>query len=164
MLTTDYKIRELGSTKPGRRSILDVSLGELRDWMTSRDQPDYRVMQILEWIIRRRAESFDLMSNVPLTLRRELEAEWLTFGSRVVFHERSPDGTAKLLLECYDRRRVECVLMIEEHRRTVCISTQVGCGMGCIFCASGLKGLEQQPYCRRNDRTSTAAPKSLTAG
>ncbi len=61
----------------------------------------------------------------------------------VATHHVAPDGTDKLLLECRDGRRIECVLMAEEDRRTVCISTQVGCGMGCVFCASGLKGVER---------------------
>ena len=51
--------------------------------------------------------------------------------------------TEKLLLECNDGRQIECVLMTENQRHTVCVSTQVGCGMGCIFCASGLKGVER---------------------
>ena len=99
--------------------------------------------QILDWVIRRRAESFNVMSDLPLALRQELEDEWTIFSTRVTFHGNSPDGTDKLLLECRDQRRIECVLMVEDHRRTVCLSTQVGCGMGCVFCASGLKGVER---------------------
>ena len=58
--------------------------------------------------------------------------------------------TAKLMLECHDGRRIECVLMSEASRRTVCVSTQVGCGIGCVFCASGLKGVERNLERRRN--------------
>jgi 23S rRNA (adenine2503-C2)-methyltransferase len=61
----------------------------------------------------------------------------------VVHHHVAPDGTDKLLLGCRDGRRIECVLMAEDDRRTICISTQVGCGMGCVFCASGLGGVER---------------------
>ena len=68
---------------------------------------------------------------------------WSIFSTRIVFHGSSSDGTDKLLLECHDQRRIECVLMVEDRRRTVCLSTQVGCGMGCVFCASGLKGVER---------------------
>jgi 23S rRNA (adenine2503-C2)-methyltransferase len=141
MLPMDSEDRE--PTSPGKRSVLDARVSEFSGWMADHGQPDYRVRQILEWIIRRRAESFDCMSDVPLVLRRELEAEWLIFGSRIVFHDRSPDGTHKLLLECRDGRRIECVLIMEDQRHTVCVSTQVGCGMGCVFCASALKGLER---------------------
>ena len=95
------------------------------------------------WVVRRRAESFNVMSDLPLLLRRQLEDEWSIFSTQVAFHESSPDGTDKLLLECHDHRRIECVLMVEDRRQTVCLSTQVGCGMGCVFCASGLKGVER---------------------
>ena len=78
-----------------------------------------------------------------MALRQQLDDEWTVFGTEVVVQRVAPDGTDKLLLGCRDGRRVECVLMAEEDRRTVCISTQVGCGMGCVFCASGLKGVER---------------------
>ena len=81
--------------------------------------------------------------DLPLVLRQQLALEWSVFGTRIAYHGRSPDRTDKLLLECRDGRRIECVLMAEDRRHTVCISTQVGCGMGCVFCASGLKGVER---------------------
>lgn len=125
------------------RPILDAAGEELRAWMAERGYPAYRARQVLEWIVRRRAETFAVMTDVPLALRRRLEREWTAFSTRVAFHGASPDGTDKLLLECRDGRRIECVLMVEERRHTVCLSTQVGCGMGCVFCASGLKGVER---------------------
>ncbi len=79
----------------------------------------------------------------PSRCGKQLDAEWTVFGTRVAYHGVAPDGTDKLVLECHDGRRIECVLMAEESRRTVCLSTQVGCGMGCVFCASGLKGVER---------------------
>ena len=83
------------------------------------------------------------MSDLPRALRQQLDAEWTVFGTRAAYHDVAPDGTDKLVVECRDGRRIECVLMAEGPRRTVCISTQVGCGMGCVFCASGLKGVER---------------------
>ena len=83
------------------------------------------------------------MSDLPMGLRQQLDDEWTVFGTEVVAASVAPDGTDKLLLGCRDGRRIECVLMAEDDRRTVCISTQVGCGMGCVFCASGLKGVER---------------------
>ncbi len=111
--------------------------------MAERGFPAYRARQVLDWIVRRRAESFEVMSDLPRVLREELEREWTVFGTQVAYHDVAPDGTDKLVLECYDDRRIECVLMAEGTRRTVCISTQVGCGMGCVFCASGLNGVER---------------------
>ena len=112
-------------------------------WMAGAGHPGYRARQVLRWVFDRRAEGFEVMSDLPKGLRDRLDAEWEVFGTRVVHHHTAPDGTDKLLLECGDGRRIECVLMAEDDRRTVCISTQVGCGMGCVFCASGLKGVER---------------------
>ena len=83
------------------------------------------------------------MSDLPKALRGAFGADWEVFSTHVTRHHVAPDGTEKLLLSCSDGRRIECVLMAEEDRRTVCISSQVGCGMGCVFCASGLKGVER---------------------
>jgi 23S rRNA (adenine2503-C2)-methyltransferase len=126
-----------------KRHALAASAPEWRAWMVAQGQPPYRVGQVLDWIIRRRAESFEAMSDVPKPLRHQLEAQWVVFGTRIVHHSTAPDAADKLVLACRDDRRIECVLMAESWRRTVCLSTQVGCGMGCIFCASGLSGLER---------------------
>jgi len=123
--------------------LLESAAEDLHNWLTERDHPVYRARQILSWVVHRRAESFNVMSDLPLPLRRQLEDEWSIFSTQIAFHGSSPDGTDKLLLECHDHRRIECVLMVEEHRHTACLSTQVGCGMGCVFCASGLKGVER---------------------
>ena len=126
-----------------KRSLLEVSPEELGSWMAERGHKPYHARQVFRWVFERRAEAFAGMSDVPLRLRDELESSWSIFSTTVSTHHVSPDGTDKLLLECQDGRRIECVLMAEEGRRTVCISTQVGCGMGCVFCASGLKGVER---------------------
>jgi 23S rRNA (adenine2503-C2)-methyltransferase len=131
------------STQALSRPILEAAGEELRAWMAAKGHPAYRARQVIDWVVRRRAESFDVMSDVPLALRGQLEAEWTVHSTKVAYRGVSPDGTDKLLLECRDGRRIECVLMVEEKRHTVCLSTQVGCGMGCVFCASGLKGVER---------------------
>ena len=125
-----------------KRPVLSASIEQWRRWMVERGYPAYRARQLLDWIIRQRAESFEPMSDLPKSLRQELDAEWLVFGTQVAYHDVAPDGTDKLVLECHDGRRIECVLMAAESRRTVCLSTQVGCGIGCVFCASGLKGVD----------------------
>jgi len=126
-----------------KRPVLSVSAEEWRDWMVKQGHPAYRARQVLDWVIHRRAGSFEPMSDLPRALQRQIDAEWTVFSTRVVYHDVAPDGTDKLVLECRDGRRIECVLMAEGSRRTVCLSTQVGCGMGCVFCASGLKGVER---------------------
>ena len=73
--------------------------------MAEQGDPPYRARQVVEWVMRRRAEGFDEMSDVPVALRRQLAAEWSVFGTQAAYHDRSPDGTDKLLLECRDGRR-----------------------------------------------------------
>ena len=129
---------------PGlKRSVLEADPAELGAWMAERGLPKFHVRQVYRWIFERRAVEFAAMSDLSRRLREALEAEWTVFATTIATHHIAPDGTDKLLLECPDGRRIECVLMAEEDRRTVCVSTQVGCGMGCVFCASGLKGVER---------------------
>jgi 23S rRNA (adenine2503-C2)-methyltransferase len=124
-----------------KSAVLSALPDQWSRWMLERGYPAYRSQQLLGWITRQRAESFDRMSDLPKSLRRALESQWTVFGTQVAHHDIAPDGTEKLVLACFDGRQIECVLMAEASRRTVCISTQVGCGIGCVFCASGLKGV-----------------------
>lgn len=126
-----------------KRPLLDASLDEFTAWVAARGGRAFHAKQALRWVFDRRAERFDVMSDLPKGLREALDAEWTIFATTVAHHHVSPDGTDKLLLQCPDERTIECVLMAEDDRRTVCVSTQVGCGMGCVFCASGLKGVER---------------------
>src|SRR5262249_24323250 len=82
-------------------------------------------------------------TDLPLSLRRDLAEAFVPLGTEIARHLESADGTHKLLLRLHDGQLVECVLIQENDRRTACISTHVGCGMGCIFCASGLHGVER---------------------
>ena len=142
-LTVPKTVVSVSAPMPVKAPILSASIREWRRWMVERGYPPYRARQLLDWIIHQRAESFEPMSDLPKSLRQELNAEWLVFATQVAYHDVAPDGTDKLVLECHDGRRIECVLMAAESRRTVCLSTQVGCGIGCVFCASGLKGVER---------------------
>ncbi len=124
-------------------ALLDVEPSEFARRVSERGERAYRARQVYDWVARRRAESFETMSDLPKGFRAALAEDWELFGTTVAARDVSPDGTEKLLLSCRDGAKLECVLMYEADRRTVCISTQVGCGMGCVFCASGLKGLER---------------------
>ncbi len=123
--------------------LFDATTAQLALWLEERGYRRFYAGGIARWVFERRATSFEVMSDLPKPLRADLATEWQVFGTRVAHSDISPDGTEKLLLACADGRRIECVLMAEEDRRTVCISTQVGCAMGCVFCASGLKGVER---------------------
>ncbi len=126
-----------------RPLILDLSSSELSDWCVARGEAPYRAVQIRRWIFGKRVHSFGEMHDIPASLREALDREFVLFAADVAAHQIASDRTEKLLLKLRDGNLVECVLMRETDRRTVCISTQVGCGMGCVFCASGLNGLKR---------------------
>lgn len=104
----------------------------------------YRARQVLDWIYNHNADDFARMNNLPKGLRARLAEDWHIYESSVVQEQSARDGTRKLLLRWADGATSECVLIPDEERRTACISTQVGCPVGCRFCASGVGGLERQ--------------------
>jgi 23S rRNA (adenine2503-C2)-methyltransferase len=126
-----------------KRPLFDATTEELKAWLAARGERAFHAGQVFRWVFEKRAETFEGMSDLPRGLRQALDDEWAVFATTMIDHNVAPDRTDKLLLACPDGRKVECVLMAEDDRRTVCISTQVGCGMGCVFCASGLKGVER---------------------
>ena len=124
-------------------SILDCSERSLVQWLAERDFPKYRSKQILTWIYQRRIDAFQDMSDLPKELRTKLDEHFSIFESKTAESQQSEDGTEKLLLELADGGRIECVLLRDGPRRSVCLSSQVGCAMGCVFCASGLDGVDR---------------------
>jgi 23S rRNA (adenine2503-C2)-methyltransferase len=137
------QILQLGSQSNGdaRRALLEVPADEMLAWLHARGQAPLRARQMRRWLLAGRATSFEQMSDLPKQLREELAETFRPLGSDIARHLISSDGTHKLLLRLHDSQVIECVLLQEADRRTVCISTQVGCGMGCVFCASGIGGL-----------------------
>ena len=132
MSTTDHA---------AKRPLADLSDGELRAWLEAAGEPPYRADQIFDWLFRRRVVSVDEMTDLPARLRGHLAAEFALRSGREVTRSQSPDGTAKLLLAWPDGATTECVMIPGDGtRRTVCLSTQVGCDVGCTFCASGIGG------------------------
>lgn len=125
------------------RHLLDASLEDLKTWLTERGQPAYRAAQIRKGLFEGRAESFDQITELPKKVREELPTEWQIWSSKIARHQQSEDGSEKLLLELHDGGRIECVLLRDGPRRSICISSQVGCAMGCVFCASGLDGVDR---------------------
>ncbi|HET9396774.1 MAG TPA: 23S rRNA (adenine(2503)-C(2))-methyltransferase RlmN, partial [Nitrospiraceae bacterium] len=121
--------------------LLNAIDEQLKPWLKERGQGGYRAAQIRRWLFARRASEFAAMSDLPQALREELAADFDLWTTTVAKHTEAADGTEKLLLTLRDGGQVECVLLRDEVRRTICISTQVGCGMGCVFCASGLEGV-----------------------
>ena len=123
--------------------VADLSREQLAQWCSDRGESAYRADQIRRWLFGKRVNDFDSMHDLPARLRAQLSEQFELFASVVVEHQVAEDRTEKLLLRHADGEHTECVLMRETNRRTVCISTQVGCAMGCVFCASGLFGLKR---------------------
>ncbi|QDU86865.1 putative dual-specificity RNA methyltransferase RlmN [Pirellulimonas nuda] len=120
----------------------DISAG-LEQLRQQHGLPAYRAKQIRGWLFARRAADWQAMSDLPQALREKLAAETPLWRTSILKHNRSEDGTEKLLLQLEKGGQVECVLIRGRLRRTFCISTQVGCGMGCVFCASGIGGVDR---------------------
>jgi 23S rRNA (adenine2503-C2)-methyltransferase len=123
--------------------LLDVATDDMRAWLGERGEKPMRARQLRRWLLEAGAESFDDMTDLPKMLRAQLAESFVPLRTRIVKHLQASDDTHKLLLELGDGKLIECVLIQDEGRRTACISTQVGCGMGCVFCASGLNGVER---------------------
>ena len=123
-----------------RTPIID-QLDELSNWVRQQGQPAFRVRQIVKWIFENRAQSFEEMTDLPQSLRTALAEQYSLFSVRIEKHDQAQDGTEKLLVQLSDGSLVECVLLRDGDRRSICVSSQVGCAMGCVFCASGLDGI-----------------------
>ena len=116
---------------------------ELVRVLASMGEPAYRAEQVLQWFYVRRALTFDEMSNLPASLRTRLAGAVQLFSTRVAETSTDVDGTVKLVVTLADGHTIESVMIPEGARRTGCLSTQVGCPVGCRFCASGARGLER---------------------
>lgn len=126
-----------------RPLIAGLSRDQLAAWCAEHGHAPYRADQVRKWIFGKRVVAFDEMHDLPAPLRRELTTSFRLLGTEIARHQVAKDRTEKLLLRLDDGEYLECVLMREPDRVTVCISTQVGCAMGCVFCASGLLGVRR---------------------
>ena len=124
-----------------KRNLRDMTHGELLALLEELGQPKFRAKQIEEWVWEHGVSSFDEMTNVPKTLRAALSESCTLGGLERVTCQTSVDGSKKYLLKCPDGVNVECVGMPTAQKLAVCASTQAGCGMGCVFCATGAAGL-----------------------
>ena len=121
-------------------SLKDHSRANLRELFAARGWPAYRADQVATWLYQQDATALDQMTNLPAGLRDEIAAEFELDTLDVVLTQRSVDGTEKLLLRAFDGATIEAVLIPEERRHTLCVSTQVGCPLACSFCATGALG------------------------
>ena len=129
-------------------SIFNLSLQELEAWFAAKGEAAYRARQVLRWLYQRRVSQFQEMSDLSERLRLVLNSEFRCEPLPCVRETGSKDSTRKFLLALPDRTFIESVLIPASpalygsatDRKTICISTQVGCAFGCKFCASGLEG------------------------
>ena len=124
-------------------ALCGMTRDELAAFCEAEGQPRFRAAQIQEWMFWRRELAFDAMANLPAPWRARLSASAAVTPCCIRREQASADGTLKLLVGLHDGDAVETVLIPEGQRRTVCLSTQVGCAMGCLLCASGEGGLKR---------------------
>jgi 23S rRNA (adenine2503-C2)-methyltransferase len=167
---------------PAQPPIHGETLDSLLARLAEAGEPAYRARQVLDWLYKKRAAAWDQMTNLPQALRGWLAATFDLDPSTLVLNRQSEDITDKLLLELRDRSLIETVIIrapqegvgLDRSRKTICISTQVGCAMGCEFCASGLAGFKRDlsageivhqliQVCRREDVRTPRARAELAS-
>ncbi len=134
-------MNEAAAISSSKINFYDLSFAELEKITTDLGQRSFRAKQVWEWAYQKYAGGFEEMSNLPLSLRAELDGA-ITFGESTIVSEQDSNDrqTSKVLFRLPDGQLIETVLMKYEKRRTLCISTQAGCAMGCVFCATGQMG------------------------
>ncbi len=123
--------------------IRSLTFEQLEHWITQRRQPAFHGRQIFRWLHARCAAVYAEMSDLSKTLRAELERDAPLRPIEIVDEVQAEDGTIKFGFNLSDDQKIEGVFIPEAERRTLCVSTQVGCGMACAFCATGLMGLRR---------------------
>ncbi|MBO5409747.1 MAG: 23S rRNA (adenine(2503)-C(2))-methyltransferase RlmN [Clostridia bacterium] len=126
------------------RDILSMTFGELSKSFEEKGIQRFRAKQVYEWLHRHLAQSYDEMTNLPKALREQLAAEFPLINCKIVRKQVSEkDGTIKYLFAMHDGDFIESVVMKYKYGYTICVSSQVGCKMGCAFCASTLGGFKR---------------------
>ncbi|KIL29148.1 hypothetical protein B4133_1753 [Bacillus altitudinis] len=140
---TEQKQKVRKELKTNMPSIYSFELNEIKDWLKEQGEKPFRATQIFEWLYEKRVTSFDEMSNLSKELREKLKDQFAITTLKTVIKQTSQDGTIKFLFELHDGYTIETVLMRHEYGNSVCVTTQVGCRIGCTFCASTLGGLKR---------------------
>ena len=122
------------------KNIKEYNLEELKEEMLALGEKKYRAEQIFKWIYVEKIKEFDEMTNLSIELREKLKKECTMSNFRILKKQVASDGTKKYLFDVLDGNAIESVLMEYHHGKTICVSSQIGCKMGCKFCAStGIK-------------------------
>lgn len=137
---------------PSKQHLLELSLQQLEEELTKLGEPAYRAGQILGWVFERQTVDFAAMTDLPAELRERLDETFSILAGKELARSEAPGGTTKTLLQWPDGATTETVMIPsrdrrggghDRQRRTACLSTQVGCDVGCRFCASGIGGSQR---------------------
>lgn len=123
--------------------IYDYTLEQLQEWTEQNGEQKFRAGQIFDWLYVKRVTSFDEMSNLSKALRDKLEQQFQFVTLSEITRFESKDGTVKFLFGLHDDHAIETVIMKHNYGNSICVTTQVGCRIGCTFCASTLGGLKR---------------------
>ena len=118
------------------KNIKEYNLEELKEELISLGEKSYRAEQIFKWIYKDRVKDFEEMTNLSIELREKLKQNYTICNFKILKKQESSDGTKKYLFDVLDGNAIETVLMQYHHGKTICVSSQIGCKMGCKFCAS----------------------------
>ena len=122
------------------KNIKDYDLKELKEELTKIGEKSFRAEQIFKWLYQEKVKEFSEMTNLSLELRKKLEENYTICNYKILKKQESKDGTIKYLFDVLDGNAIETVLMSYHHGYSICVSSQIGCKMGCKFCAStGIK-------------------------
>lgn len=133
---------------PEKICIRDLTLEQLTKQLVDLGEPTFRAKQVYEWLWKKSAMQFSEMSNLSKKLRDQLELQFVINPITIDFQQKSADGTIKCRFKLHDGHLVEGVLIPAENRMTACVSSQVGCNLGCTFCATGFIKVKRnlEPY------------------
>jgi len=118
------------------KNIKDYTLEELKEELKNIGEKPFRAEQIFMWLYKEQVKSFDEMTNLSISLREKLKKDYTLCNYNIIKKQESADGTKKYLFDVLDGNAIETVLMEYHHGKTICVSSQIGCKMGCKFCAS----------------------------
>ena len=118
------------------KNIKDYDLNKLKEELISIGEKPFRAEQIFKWLYQEKVKSFDDMTNLSLELREKLKQNYTICNFKILRKQESKDGTIKYLFDVLDGNAIETVLMSYHHGFSICVSSQIGCKMGCKFCAS----------------------------
>ena len=143
MITAEKKKKNKFLPNFDKQSIYSLRFDEMQNWLVEQGQQKFRAKQIFEWLYQKRVDSIDEMTNLSKDLRQLLKDNFTVTTLTTIVKQESKDGTIKFLFELQDGYTIETVLMRHDYGNSVCVTTQVGCRIGCTFCASTLGGLKR---------------------